>query len=352
MAKKEYYDITNMLKTDAQFMILLGQRTNGKSYQAKKTVVDRAYNHGEKFVYIRRWDNEVKAATAANYFLDCPIEELTEGKYDSAYARSGEIFLINSKNERPLEDKYAIGYYVALNVAVHKKSGVFPDVKWAIFEEFITSDAYIVDEAAEMMNLLSTFFRNNQGHVIMVGNTLSRVCPYFSYFCLTNVLHQKQGTIEIYHHHTSDGDVVNIAVENCEQVTKKSNMFFGTAERQIVAGEWDTREYPHLPRTQLEYDMVYEVKLKYQLLEFVLQLMVEPKEGGLIVFIYPVTKKRKIYRLITDEFSDKPNVTHTLDDRIRPEALMIDCFRRGKVCYATNLCGTDFNGVMNEMKIY
>ena len=45
MAKKKYYDIKNLLETKAQYMILLGQRANGKSYQCKKTVLEDAYNN-------------------------------------------------------------------------------------------------------------------------------------------------------------------------------------------------------------------------------------------------------------------------------------------------------------------
>ena len=37
----KYYDISNVLKTEAQYIILLGQRSNGKSYQAKLTVLKR-----------------------------------------------------------------------------------------------------------------------------------------------------------------------------------------------------------------------------------------------------------------------------------------------------------------------
>ena len=55
MAKKKYYDISNMLSTKAQYMMLLGQRANGKSYQAKKTVLSNAFKTGRKFVYLRRW---------------------------------------------------------------------------------------------------------------------------------------------------------------------------------------------------------------------------------------------------------------------------------------------------------
>ena len=50
MAKKTYYDITNILMTKAQYMILLGQRSNGKSYQAKLTVLKNAYETERKLV--------------------------------------------------------------------------------------------------------------------------------------------------------------------------------------------------------------------------------------------------------------------------------------------------------------
>lgn len=350
--KKQYYDITNLLATNAQYNILLGQRSSGKSYQVKKTIVEKAYNDGEKFAYIRRWDREIKAATAANYFDDCPIETITNGKYNKAYARQGSIYLINDQSDEPLSDKYHVGYYASLNRAVAIKSNVFTGVHWAVYEEFITDDAYLDREPEKLMQLISSFFRNNDGRVFMVGNTITRVCPYFQYWCLKGALTQKQGTIEIYHHQCDDGDVVDIAVENCEPVEKKNNMFFGTAARQIVSGEWQTRDMPKLPRSQIEYDVVYEIEFTYQMFKFCLQLLVEPKEGGVLVFIYPITKKRKIYRKIQDTFSDLPNISNKLDARIKPESVMIDCFRMNKVCYATNLCGADFTQIMNDFRIY
>lgn len=282
-SKKQYYDISNLLKTNAQYMILLGMRANGKSYQAKKTVIEKALDEGEKFVYLRRWDREVKASTASNYFDDCPIEELSHGKYNAAYARQGSIYLINTTEEDPYKDKFHVGYYASLNRAVNFKSNVYTDVHWAIFEEVITDDAYLYDEPNKLQQIISTFFRNNDGHVLLVANTISRVCPYFTHWCLEGVLRQKQGTIEVYHHHLDNGDVVDIAVENCESVEKKSNMFFGNVEKQIVSGEWETRDMPKLPRTMLEYDIVYEVEVIYQMFRFCLQLLVEPKEGGTLV---------------------------------------------------------------------
>ena len=81
-------------------------------------------------------------------------------------------------------------------------------------------------------------------------------------------------------------------------------MFFGQAAKQIVTGEWDVKEVPKLPRQLYEYEKIYEVMVVYQAFKFVLELLIEPKEGGVIIFVYPYTSNRKIQRVITDEFSD------------------------------------------------
>ena len=62
------YDITNLLKTNAEYMIILGQKSNGKSYQVKKTVIEDAYKNGNRFVYLRRWDTDAKAKKVNRYF--------------------------------------------------------------------------------------------------------------------------------------------------------------------------------------------------------------------------------------------------------------------------------------------
>ena len=58
--KKTYYDISKILLTLAHYIILLGQRSNGKSYQAKKTVLEEVYKTGRKFIYLRRWLADIK----------------------------------------------------------------------------------------------------------------------------------------------------------------------------------------------------------------------------------------------------------------------------------------------------
>lgn len=351
MAKKKYYDISNMLATKAQYMILLGQRANGKSYQAKKTVLENAYNNGRKFVYLRRWKEDIKMKAVNAYFGDMPIAKITKGEYDCVKAWNGELFFAKKKADGEIEKGECIGRFCALNESERYKSWTFIDYDYIVYEEFITDKVYLVDEPRGLQQFVSTVARDNRITVLLIGNTLSRVCPYFSEWCLDGVLNQKQGTIEIYHYHIGE-DVVDIAVEYCANNSVENKMFFGQTAKQIVTGEWDTVDVPKLPRKQYEYDKVYEVLFTYQKFSFVIELLVEPRDGGVLLHIYPSTSNRKIYRQITNEFSDLPNITNKLDITKKPEAIMINCFRLDKVCYSDNLTGSDFRRIMQEHRIY
>lgn len=350
---RQYYDITNLKSTNAEWYMLLGQRANGKSYQVKKTCIEEAYK-GNKFIYLRRWKADLKEAYVSSYFDDMPVSKLTENKYQSIKARAGRIYLIGTKKVKGKETeiKTEIGRYCALNEAERYKSQTFINYGNIIYEEFITDELYLNDEPRILQQFVSTIFRLDKGHVYLVGNTLTRVCPYFHEWCLEGVLKQKQGTIDVYHYHTEDDITIDIAVEYCSNTNNKNTMFFGQSAKQIISGEWDVKEVPKLPRMQYEYEVAYEIMIEYQSFKFVLQLLIEPKNGGAICYVYPYTKDRKIYRKITNEFSDLPNITNRLDREKRPELMIRKCLEMEKVCYSDNLTGSDFKKVLANMNIY
>lgn len=374
--KKVYYSIVNIMKLFAEYNILLGQRANGKSYQVKNEVAlkdawdyingrlstTRLCEKGKsrktgKFTYLRRWATDVKAGAVEEYFADSKkaIKEITEGMYDGIRAYGGVLYFVGSDADGNRVQSADIGRYHSLATAEHIKSLAFVDFTNIIFEEWITDGIYLVDEPTKLQQYVSTIFRLERGQVFLIGNTLSRVCPYFSEWCLEGVLRQKQGTIEMYHFHTSDDDEekqIDIAVEYCAETKNDNKMFFGQAAKQIVSGEWDVKNVPKLPRDQSEYEKVYEVMFAYQSFKFVLELLIEPKDGGRVCFVYPLTKShKKITRIITDEFSDSPYKTPCLDSRRLPEAYIEECFRLNKVCYSDNLTGSDFKQVLAQLNM-
>ena len=347
---RTYYDISEMLKTNAEYMMLLGQRSNGKSYQVKKTVLEDFYFNETKFIYLRRWKADIKQKEVSTYFDDIPIAKYTNREYNSVRAMNGFIYLCKIEDGLIVE-KREMGRYCALNEYERYKSQVFMNYKNIVYEEFITDSIYLNDEPKLLQQFVSTVARLDKIRVFLIGNTLTRVCPYFHEWCLENVLKQKQGTIEIYKYHMEDNVEVKIAVEYCANTNNKNTMFFGQAAKQIVTGEWDVKEVPKLPRQLYEYEKIYEVMVVYQAFKFVLELLIEPKEGGVIIFVYPYTSNRKIQRVITDEFSDKPYISSKLDVDKKPELLMLKALRMDKVCYSDNLTGSDFSKVIEKLKM-
>ena len=92
---KKYYSIERIKKIDAQFKILLGGRNIGKSYAVKHDVVRECYKNGREFIYLRRWDEDIKTKYVTQYFGDLDIKGITDGAYSDIYMWQGKIYLCN-----------------------------------------------------------------------------------------------------------------------------------------------------------------------------------------------------------------------------------------------------------------
>ena len=52
--KQRYYNIKNLLSKNAQYNILLGERSNGKSYATKYMMLWEAFNELDYFGYLEK----------------------------------------------------------------------------------------------------------------------------------------------------------------------------------------------------------------------------------------------------------------------------------------------------------
>lgn len=354
MAKK-YYDLDNLLACKCNWNILFGMRSNGKSYAVKKHVVKECYKSGRQFIYLRRWSEDIREKEVSSYFDDCPVNEITKLEWDGITAFRGFFYFYKEDSDgNQTRSNKPIGRYCSLNQSERYKSQVFNEIDFMIYEEFLTNRLYLgntmFSEPRMLMQFVSTVARDRDIKIFMIGNTISRVCPYFNEWGLKNVMQQKPGTIDIYHLKGENG-VVDIAVENCEVVDTKSKMFFGLVSKQIISGEWEVDEVPKLQEPYEFYDMLYEVNVKYEDFAYIMQLMWDSKSGGSFIYIYPNTKNRKVDRVITNEFSSDPLVSNGLKNDIRAEIVMGNLFREGKVCFSDNLTGTDFKQIVDQYNL-
>ena len=359
MAKK-YYDISRIKKVDAQYKILLGGRNIGKSYATKEDVIIECLNNDGQFTYLRRWDRDIKGTYVVNYFNDLNFDKIatiTGKEFSAVYFWQGKIFLCNMDEENHPIDKYHIGYAHSLSQNERYKSQMFPKVMYTIFEEFITDQMYIQDEPSIIQEYVSTIYRERKATIYMIGNTISKLCPYFNEWNLGNVLTMKTHDISVFENTTevlsTEGKVeitVKIAVEMCGAEGVFSKMAFGSAANMIVKNEWRQKTVPRLEKDIIK-DMVeiYHVYVYCDNLVFKMCLCKYNKD--IFWYVKPHTtevKNKDKERIISKEPSLSKYQTNGFFALNERESTIFNLIKLGKIFYCSNECGTDFQQALNK----
>lgn len=164
--KQIHYNIDKITECDANFNIIFGEKSNGKSYQVKhKKAIEHYLETGKRFILMRRWVADLSNLWIEQYFQDVDIEKLTDGKYNCISVYRKVIYLSNyDVNTGKTSRGEKIGYTMALSTEQHYSGGSFLDVDTIIFEEFMERGNYIKNEPDKFMILYSTIDRK-QGRV-------------------------------------------------------------------------------------------------------------------------------------------------------------------------------------------
>lgn len=164
-----YWDISKALSYNCLFNFIIGARGVGKSYGAKKFVINDFIKNGNQFVYVRRFKEELKKI---DKFYDDVGQEFAE--HDMKV--DGSLFFIDGEEA---------GTALALSTAKIEKSTPYPFVKTIIFDEFILDNGfhkYLPDEVTNFLELYSTIARTRDVRVFFLSNALTITNPYFIYF--------------------------------------------------------------------------------------------------------------------------------------------------------------------------
>lgn len=263
MAKKEkiiYWDINPILSYNAQYNVIYGERSNGKTYGTLQYALKDYFETGSEFAYIRRWDEDLTGKKGESIFngliKNGVIRKLSRGKWNHVIYKSRAYYFAFIDDEGTVTtDVKPFAYAFALTQHEHYKSNSYPNIKNIIFDEFLTRGVYLPDEFIIFQNVLSTIIRlRDDVKIFMLGNTVNKYNPYISEMGLTRMRTQKPDTIDIY----NVGETgLKIAVEYTQIKTqyKKSNKYFAFNNprlEMIKTGAWEIDIYPHYPRDQYE----------------------------------------------------------------------------------------------------
>ena len=255
--KNEYYSYKEIDRTGANYRIIIGERSNGKTYGFKKKAIDNFLNKGEQFAYLRRNVEEIKLKRVSNYFEDLGeyIKKQCQKKWPEAFtfaiiAKQGEFKLYSYDEMENSKYLGTVGYYFALNQTRYDKSNSYPDVTMICFEEFLVKGTEeIRDEFTLFLNFVSTIKRKRTNMIVyLLGNTVNRNSQILQSMGI-NVRQLKQGSIRCYEYFGEDNVKNTVAVEYCRhyEQSRESEAFFtfgNQKEMMITKGTWETESYP------------------------------------------------------------------------------------------------------------
>lgn len=354
MSKRvKYWDIKPILSKGADYNIVFGERSNGKSYGTLEYAVEQYVNAGREIAYLRRWKEDITGRRADAVFsalVDSgAILRITQGKYSNVSYYAGRWYLSNYDQtlNKFIKAPEPFAYAFALSDMEHDKSAAYPRIGTIIFDEFLSRKSYLQDEFVIFLNVLSTIIRQRDDvKIFLLGNTVNRYCPYFEEFGLKHVADMEQGKIDVYSYGKKG---LKIAVEYCgakQQGAKPSDKYFtfdNPKLRMITHGSWELAIYPHLP------DGV-KIKPKEILFSFfilfndnIIQGDVVQQAESLFLYLHRKTTPLKdknndlIYSLHDDP---RPNHRKALLSNNTPMQARISWFfTAGKVFYQTNEIG-------------
>ena len=99
MTKTQYYSLKNILQKKAVYNIIIGERSNGKTYAVLREGVRKYLNNEGQVAYIRRWKEDVTGRRAKAVFSaleeNNEIYNLSNGEFTGVHYLNGRFYLCN-----------------------------------------------------------------------------------------------------------------------------------------------------------------------------------------------------------------------------------------------------------------
>lgn len=347
--KPKFYSLKNILETGAQYNVIFGERSNGKTYAVLKYGLERYAQKKEQLAIVRRWQDDFTGKRGATMFdslvANNEISKATNGEWTNVYYYASRWYLcrFNDKDER-ITDTLPFAYGFSISSMEHDKSTSYPDITTICFDEFLTRTAYLPDEFVLFMNVVSTIVRHRTNvKIFMLGNTVNKYCPYFKEMGLKHVKDMKAGTIDIYHYGDS---ALTVAVEYTasNKAGKESDLYFAFDNpklHMITGGAWEIDIYPHCPVKYLPKEILFTYFIEFG--GDLLQCEVVQHDDMYFTFIHRKTTPLKDADndlIFSPEFSARPNYRRKITKPTSPvEKKIAEHFLKDKVFYADNEVG-------------
>ena len=362
----KYYSLDKILNTKSRYNLIIGMRSNGKTYACLKHGLEQCYKNHTTMAYLRRYREDFVGKRGEQLFAalnqNDEISKITEGHWDRIIYRSKRWYFARFDEATATtiraDDPVCFGF--SLTEMEHDKSVSYPTITTVIFDEFITRQYYLQDEFVLFCNVLSTIIRQRDNVTIfLLGNTVNKYCPYFKEMGLKHVTEMEPGSIDVYK------TVMNlkIAVEYCADISKSSGKgkpsdiyfsFDNPKLEMITGGSWELDLYPHIPEKYTPANVIFRYFIEFDSQLLQADIVAKSLDSGVpVIFTYIHAKTTPIKYPDTDIVftmtpSARPNYFRNILHPVgQIDKKILHFFKSYKVFYQDNEVG---EVVKNYMK--
>ena len=101
--KLKYYALDRILKHNAIYNVIIGERSNGKTYSVLKYAINEYFNgNGGELAIIRRWQEDVRGQRASGIFNaileNGEVKKISNGEYEGIlYAENISVIMMSKE---------------------------------------------------------------------------------------------------------------------------------------------------------------------------------------------------------------------------------------------------------------
>lgn len=346
--KNKFYSLKNILSKDAQYNMIFGERSNGKTYAVLKYGLKDFITQGKQLAIVRRWSEDFTGKRGQTMFdslvSNGEVVKLTGGEWTGIYYWASKWYLCKYEDGKRINHEKPFAYGFSISSMEHDKSTSYPDICTICFDEFLTRSMYLPDEFILFMNVCSTIIRQRTDvKIFMLGNTVNKYCPYFKEMGLTHVKEMKPGDIDLYQYGDSD---LKVAVEYVKpnKAGKESDLYFAFDNpklNMITGGAWEIDIYPHCPVKYKPEDIAFTYFIEFSGDLLQCEVICLPEMS--FTFIHRKTTELKhtdTDLIYTPEYNPLPNYRRKITKpRTKIENRIAEFYIRDKIFYADNEVG-------------
>lgn len=171
-----YFDGSKIMSYNAPVNIIVGERSEGKTYWFKRKGIKNFLRDGSTWVYLRRHDSIFKKTLNKRPFFGDVAEEFPNHEFKV----DGRDMLIRKQSSKGWQ---VFGHFAALSQAQTFKGTTDPTCTMLVYDEFINEHKvppYLPNEPDILMNYWETLDRReDRVRIFMLANAADLVNPFF-----------------------------------------------------------------------------------------------------------------------------------------------------------------------------